>query len=148
MPKYETREDVRREAKVAGWAGRFLGAVPVKTGEFSSHDFLMQKDGVVSHVLEIKCRPGVLRYENYKLSVTKWHNLIARGVELKVPSMLVVYDDDARRMMLIRASLDAGNCVEMFQRNNRPEQPPELAVVLNWEKFVSVAVIQKGRKVG
>ena len=146
--KYETREDVRREARVAGWAGRFLGAVPVKTGEFSSHDFLMQRNGTVSHVLEIKCRPGVLRYENYKLGVAKWHNIIARGVELKVPSMLVVFDAEVNRMMLIRASLEAGGCVEMFQRNNRPEQPPELAVVLGWEKFISVAVIQKARNAG
>jgi hypothetical protein len=143
MPRYETLQDVCREAMVAGWLGQFLGAVPVKTGAFSPHDYLLQKDGKTSHAIEIKCRSGVRKYKDYMVSAEKWHNLIAAGLEHKCPALLVLYDETDSRIYAVKAASANVSHLSIIGRNDRPEQPPEPSVVIEWGKFKSIAIIKR-----
>lgn len=138
---FETAENIREEHQAIGLFCRIVSGDPEFQGQYSCFDAIVHRGEKQPLVVEAKCRPGI--YTKYpdglKVSLHKWHSLIAESIRRKSRPIMMVYDKANQMMLYTTVSKEiVDHLVTMRRKYDGIREP---AVFVKWSHFHKVAII-------
>lgn len=138
---FETADNIREEHEAIGLFCRIASGDPEFQGQYSCFDAIIHRGDKPKYLVEAKCRPGVYtKYpDGFKVSLHKWHSLIAESVKRNIRPVIMVYDKANRMLLYTTVSNQIVDYLVTMRRKYDGSQEP--AVFVNWSHFRKVAIV-------